>query len=91
MTEVLARSRYPVIVAGDGVGEARAWRELQDLATAIGAPVYNEQLSSYLNYPYHLAHARGELPSVQQQVRQVLGRKDPAPPRSSAGSTGCGP
>ncbi|MDA3647897.1 thiamine pyrophosphate-binding protein [Saccharopolyspora indica] len=74
--DLLARSRYPVIVAGDGVGEAGAWRELQDLATAIGAPVYTEQLSSYLNYPYHLAHARGELPSVQQQVRQVLGRKD---------------
>ncbi|WP_243795162.1 thiamine pyrophosphate-binding protein [Saccharopolyspora gloriosae] len=74
--DFLARSRNPIIVAGDGVGEAGAWRELQDLATAIGAPVYNEQLSSYLNYPHHLAHARGELPSVQQQVRQVLGRKD---------------
>ncbi|MDA3623917.1 thiamine pyrophosphate-binding protein [Saccharopolyspora sp. WRP15-2] len=82
--DLLARSRYPVIVAGDGVGEAEAWRELQDLATAIGAPVYNEQLSSYLNYPHHLAHARGELPSVQQQVRQVLGRKDPDTVRDTA-------
>lgn len=74
--DLLAKSRYPVIVAGDGVGDAEAWHELQDLATAIGAPVYNEQSSSHLNYPHHLAHARGELPSVQQQVRQVLGRKD---------------
>lgn len=82
--DLLARSRHPVIVAGDGVGEAGAWRELQDLATAIGAPVYNEQLSSYLNYPHHLAHARGELPSAQQQVRQVLGSKDSDTVRDTA-------
>ncbi|SFS99256.1 thiamine pyrophosphate-binding protein [Saccharopolyspora flava] len=74
--DLLARSRNPVIVAGDGVGEADAWQELRDLATTIGAPVYTEQLSSYLNYPPHLPHARGELPSVQEQVREVLGRKD---------------
>ncbi len=81
--DLLARSRYPVIVAGDGVGEAQAWHELRDLATAIGAPVYNEQSSSHLNYPHHLAHARGELPGAQQQIRQALGQQDPDTPRDT--------
>lgn len=71
--QLLGGANYPVIVAGDGVGEADAWAELESLAKTIGAPVYTEQLSSYCNYPNHLAHGRGELPGVQEKIRRVLG------------------
>ena len=36
---LLAGSKRPVIVAGGGVSAARAWKELQDLADILGAPV----------------------------------------------------
>jgi benzoylformate decarboxylase len=73
---ILANPGNPVIIVGDGVGEAGAWEEMTELAKAIGAPVYSEQLSSHLNYPNHGPGFRGELPGIQQQIRQVLSPYD---------------
>ncbi|HEX6970940.1 MAG TPA: thiamine pyrophosphate-binding protein, partial [Limnochordia bacterium] len=66
----LAVARNPVIVTGDGVGYARAWEEMQDLADLLGAPVYSEPLSSLMNYPNHLPHWQGELPGSQPEMQQ---------------------
>src|SRR5262249_34787298 len=55
-SNLLAKSKNPVIVAGDSVGYSSAWSELQQLAELIGAPVYLEGFSSMANFPntdYH--------------------------------------
>lgn len=68
--KTLASAENPIIIAGDGVGYANAWEELQTLAELLGAPVYTEQLSSMMNYPNHLYHWQGELPGTQQEIQR---------------------
>jgi benzoylformate decarboxylase len=67
LAEELALAMKPMIVAGDGVGASDAWQELTELAKLVGAPVYTEQLSSYMNYPNDLYELRGEPPGDQQR------------------------
>jgi benzoylformate decarboxylase len=74
----LAGAQHPIIVAGDGVGAAGAWESLQRLARLLGAPVYTEALSSYMNYPNHLAEWQGELPQMQAGMQRVFARHDVA-------------
>lgn len=76
--QLLAAAKSPVIVAGDGAGAAQAWPELQRLADLIGATVYTESLSSYMNYPNNLDHWGGELPSTQAQMQALLEGNDVA-------------
>lgn len=76
--EILAAARHPVIVAGDGVGAANAWKQLGALAEQIGAPVYCEQLGSYLNFPNSDHHWQGELPNTQKDMQAVLDPHDTA-------------
>ncbi|MGH3833343.1 MAG: thiamine pyrophosphate-binding protein [Pseudonocardiaceae bacterium] len=78
LAEELALATKPMIVAGDGVGAADAWRELAELAKLVGAPVYTEQLSSYMNYPNDLYEWRGELPGSQENIQKVFGQHDVA-------------
>ncbi len=68
----LAASKQPVIVAGDGVGNADAWAELAALAKLLSARVYTEPLSSLMNYPNHLPHWSGELPGLQKAMQEVF-------------------
>ncbi len=75
--------RPPVIIAGDGVGAARAWDELQKVAQKTGAYVYMEGLSSLMNYPPDDYHYKGELPGLQEQMQKAIlnpENKDGAPP-----------
>lgn len=78
LVEILAAAQSPVIVAGDGVGAAGARDQLARLASAIGAPVYTEPLSSYMNYPNTLPEWQGELPGVQRDMQAKLGVHDVA-------------
>ncbi len=78
LAEELAVAARPIIVAGDGVGASDAWPELAELAKLVGAPVYTEQLSSYMNYPNDLYEWRGELPGNQQSIQKVFGQHDVA-------------
>ncbi|WP_331281569.1 thiamine pyrophosphate-binding protein [Saccharothrix sp. NRRL B-16314] len=78
LAEILAGATSPVIVAGDGVGAAHAWDEVEKLAKKLGAPVYTEQLSSYMNYPNDRAEWQGELPGTQEGMRAKLGMHDVA-------------
>jgi benzoylformate decarboxylase len=75
---LLAGAEQPIVVAGDGVGAAGAWSELQRLAELIAAPVYNEPMSSYMNYPNDHYQWRGEVPQTQQGMQQTFGGHDVA-------------
>src|SRR5262245_2437449 len=75
---VLAKAQKPVIIAGDGVGYANAWPELQKLAALLGAPVYLQGFSSLANFPNDDDHWQGELPGDQQQTQQRLKPHDVA-------------
>ncbi|MFI6211219.1 thiamine pyrophosphate-binding protein [Nocardia brasiliensis] len=74
--ETLARARNPVLLVGDGVGEAAAWPEIEELATLLGAAVYSTNQSSRLNYPNDLPHWQGELLPTQEGVHMQLGDFD---------------
>jgi benzoylformate decarboxylase len=68
----------PVIVAGDGVGAAKAWAELETLAKLVGATVYSASHSSMMNFPNTSPRWQAELPSTQQGMREALGVHDVA-------------
>ncbi|MCP3166892.1 thiamine pyrophosphate-binding protein [Myxococcus qinghaiensis] len=70
--QLLAGAKNPVIIAGDAVGYADAWKEVQELALRLGAPVYLEGFSSLANFPNNDYHWQGELPGDQQQTQQRL-------------------
>jgi len=74
----LAAAKNPVIVAGDAVGYADAWTELQELATLLGAPVSLQTFSSLANFPNNDYHWQGELPGTQAAIQQVFDQHDVA-------------
>lgn len=75
---LLAQAKNPLIVGGDAVGYAGAWRELQQLAELIGAPVVLQSFSSLANYPNDDFHWQGELPGTQSGVQQTFAKHDVA-------------
>jgi len=70
--------KSPLIVAGDGVGAAKAWTELETLAKLVGATVYSASHSSMMNFPNTSPRWQAELPSTQQGMRDVFGAHDVA-------------
>ena len=76
--DLLGKAKDPVIIAGDGVGPAGAWEELQRLAELIGAPVYLQGFSSVTNFPNNDIHWQGELPGDQKKIQQHLELHDVA-------------
>lgn len=75
---ILSAAKNPVIVAGDAVGYADAWKELQELAELLGAPVVLQTFSSLANFPNDDYHWQGELPGSQAGVRGVFDDHDVA-------------
>jgi benzoylformate decarboxylase len=75
---LLARASNPLIVAGDAVGYAGAWPELQELAALIGAPVVLQTFSSVANFPNDDYHWQGELPGSQAGMQGVFAGHDVA-------------
>lgn len=76
--DLLAAAKNPIIVAGDAVGYADAWNELQELAELIGAPVSLQTFSSVANFPNNDYHWQGELPGSQAAVQAVFQKHDVA-------------
>jgi benzoylformate decarboxylase len=76
--KLLAEAENPIIVAGDAVGYADAWPELQELAQLIGAPVVLQTFSSLANYPNNDIHWQGELPGAQADIQKVFQDHDVA-------------
>lgn len=75
---ILAGAKNPIIVAGDAVGYADAWPELQEMAELIGAPVLLQTFSSVANFPNNDYHWQGELPGSQGALQQVFEKHDVA-------------
>jgi benzoylformate decarboxylase len=75
---LLAGAKTPMVVAGDGVGAAGAWTELQRLAELLKAPVWNEPMSSYMNYPNDHYQWKGEVPQTQLGMQQTFDGHDVA-------------
>ena len=76
--DLLAKAANPIIVAGDAVGYADAWPEIQELAELIGAPVVLQTFSSVANFPNNDYHWQGELPGSQAGVQGVFKQHDVA-------------
>jgi len=74
----LAQAKNPIIIAGDAVGYANAWGELQQLAELLGAPVLSQTFSSTANFPNDDYHWQGELPGSQGGVQGVFKGHDVA-------------
>ncbi|MDA0662810.1 MAG: thiamine pyrophosphate-binding protein [Proteobacteria bacterium] len=73
---MLAKTRRPVIIAGDDVGRSRAQDELVALAEAIGAEVWHELLHMHAPLPGRHASARGPLPADAAGIRKALADAD---------------
>jgi benzoylformate decarboxylase len=69
-TSLLASAKSPMIVAGDGVGLACAWKEVAEIAEAIGAPVYTEQYATLWDFPSDHPHFSGPMPNQAVGMRQ---------------------
>lgn len=76
--QLLASAKNPIIIAGDAVGYTDAWKELQELAELLGAPVSLQTFSSLANYPNNDYHWQGELPGSQAAIQQVFNDHDVA-------------
>lgn len=74
--ELLARSRAPLIVAGDGVARADAMPELVALAELIGARVHGEPVYRRTNFPGDHPLWRGGLFPAVSGVRKALEEAD---------------
>ena len=75
---LLAGAKKPIIIAGDAVGYAAAWSELQELAELLGAPVLLQTFSSVANFPNNDYHWQGELPGSQAAVQAAFKDHDVA-------------
>lgn len=73
---LLATASKPALVAGDGCGLSGAWEEMKALAELVGAPVYNESLSSLMNHDPADHHWQGELPGSAQAMHDALAAHD---------------
>jgi benzoylformate decarboxylase len=75
---LLLEAKNPLIIAGDAVGYADAWPELQQLAELLGAPVLLQTFSSVANFPNDDIHWQGELPGSQAGMQAIFQDHDVA-------------
>jgi benzoylformate decarboxylase len=70
--ELLKDARNPLVLAGDGVGHARAWPEIVALAEALGARVHTESYSTLWNFPSGHPLFAGPMPNQATAMRDVF-------------------
>ena len=75
---VLASADRPMIVAGDGVGHARAWDDLVVVAETLGARVYTEGYATLWNFPSRHPLYLGPMPNLAAGMRANFARADVA-------------
>jgi benzoylformate decarboxylase len=73
---VLAEASSPMIIAGDGVGHARAWDEVAALAEACGATVYTEGYSTLWNFPPRHPLYAGPMSNLASEMRHSFDGTD---------------
>ncbi len=74
--DLLASAERPMIVAGDGVGHARAWDKVVTIAEALGARVYTEGYATLWNYPSRHPLYLGPMPNLAAEMRDRFARSD---------------
>ncbi|MBW1800333.1 MAG: thiamine pyrophosphate-binding protein [Deltaproteobacteria bacterium] len=74
--EMLARSRHPVIICGDGIAHTGAMDGLVRLAELLGAPVWFEALHHHINFPSSHPNCRDRLPLDHGSIRRCIGDAD---------------
>src|SRR5499433_1407207 len=75
-SELLAKAKNPVIIAGDAVAHGDALAELGEVAELLGAPVITEGVPSTCSFPFtHPLHA-GSMPRIGPPIRALLMRHD---------------
>ncbi len=74
----LSKASRPIIVCGDAVGCTDAWKEVQELAELLGAPVLLQTFSSVANFPNNDIHWQGELPGGQGALQDLFRKHDVA-------------
>ncbi len=75
-SEILLKSKHPVVICGDGVAASRAVEELVGLAEFLGARVWNTLMVGALNFPMTHPQFRGILPADAGTIRMTLGKAD---------------
>ena len=75
---VLGSADFPMIVAGDGVGHARAWDDLATVAATLGARVYTEGYATLWNFPPRHPMYLGPMPNLASDMRDHFARADVA-------------
>ena len=75
---VLASAERPMIVAGDGVGHARAWDDLATIAESLGARVHTEGYATLWNFPSSHPLYLGPMPNLAATMRDHFARADVA-------------
>ena len=74
--DILAESKTPVIICGDGVAASKARDELVKVAELLGAPVWNTMMMGALNFPTSHDQFRGILPGESGPTCRMLGDAD---------------
>jgi benzoylformate decarboxylase len=75
--DVLVAGDRPVMVVGDGVGQAGAWDAAVRLAELLGAEVYSESWTTSWPFPVDHAQYSGVLSNVTEQLRKELEHANP--------------
>jgi benzoylformate decarboxylase len=75
--EILVAGDRPVMVVGDGVGQADAWSEAVRLAELLGAEVYSESWTTSWPFPVDHPQYCGVLSNVTGQMRGQLEHASP--------------
>lgn len=70
--QVLAGGDRPMILAGDGVGHARAWPEVIAIAERLGARVYTEGYSTAANFPNTHRLYAGAMSNRSTEMRKTF-------------------
>ena len=75
--EVLVAGDRPVMVVGDGVGQADAWSAAVRLAELLGAEVYSESWTTSWPFPVDHPQYCGVVSNVTGQMRKQLEHANP--------------
>src|SRR5690606_23846899 len=71
IAEELLTAKNPLIIAGDGIGDAHAHLELQKLAALVGAGVVAEGMPTRQNIDNSHSNFFGTLPMNPKQIRDI--------------------
>lgn len=75
--QIASSGRNPIMVVGDGVGQAHAWAETVEFAELIGAQVYSESWTTSWPFPTDHPQYVGVASNQSGLMRKQLAEADP--------------